>query len=83
MNNDSLSLVSVWSLFFFFGCLSYVDIPLAKLPDTLIDALKAMGHSIKLRRPPYPSVNIATRIGDSVVSYSDSRGGGYAVKYGP
>ena len=68
-----LTFVSVWS---------EKDIPLAKLPDTLLDALRAMGHSIKLRRAPYPSINIATRIGDSVNSQSDSRGGGYAVKYG-
>ena len=59
------------------------DIQQAKLPDTLIDALKRMGHLIRVRPPPYPSVNLVLKNGDTLSSQSDGRGGGYAVKYGP
>lgn len=57
--------------------------PQAKLPDMLVDSLTKMGHTILLRHPPYPSVNVVLKNGDVLSSQSDVRGGGYAVKYGP
>ncbi|XP_032780767.2 glutathione hydrolase 7 [Daphnia magna] len=59
------------------------DVPQAKLPDMLVDSLTKMGHTILLRHPPYPSVNVVLKNGDVLSSQSDVRGGGYAVKYGP
>jgi hypothetical protein len=57
--------------------------PLAHLPDILIDSLTKMGHTVLLRPAPYPSVNLVLKNGDVLSSQSDGRGGGYAVKYGP
>jgi hypothetical protein len=57
--------------------------PQAKLPEILIDSLTQMGHTVLLRPPPYPSVNLVLKSGDVLSSQSDGRGGGYAVKYGP
>ncbi|XP_046458585.1 glutathione hydrolase 7-like [Daphnia pulex] len=59
------------------------DMPQAKLPEILINSLTQMGHTILLRPPPYPSVNLVLKSGDALSSQSDGRGGGYAVKYGP
>ncbi len=59
------------------------DVAQARLPENLIDGLTRMGHTIRVRPPPYPSVNLVLKNGDTLSSQSDGRGGGYAVKYGP
>jgi len=52
-----------------------------KLPKKLVERLVSMGHTITIQQSPIPSINVVMKTGDFLASQSDSRGGGYAVKY--
>jgi len=51
--------------------------------DFIVALVKNEAHKIKVRKLPFPSINIVSKTGDTLASQSDNRGGGFAVKYGP
>ena len=60
---------------------SFTDNSQEKLPKKLVERLVSMGHTITIQQSPIPSINVVIKTGDFLASQSDSRGGGYAVKY--
>lgn len=60
---------------------SHIDNSQDKLPKMLVEQLTSMGHTITIQQSPIPSINVIMKTGDFLASQSDSRGGGYAVKY--